>query len=227
MPVKTNTTGKKKKKVVHADAARDIRKALPSWKQAFPALGPSPLAPGYRGPGWAIRFSSPEVQQSITAHLISFPADTACFLPLIKKINKGIGHIRFTSIIAHVVLITVIKSYLPQISGWKCHDPQLKTHCKFYIFQLHSFSSFTKKKWQSNILMPNRFGGFLNSNLSEKNALCYFLKYSERGAFSFCIQNEWLLIFIIPMLAFSFCSAISALENFDMKGIFNDKLKIY
>lgn len=152
MPVKTNTTGKKKKKVVHADAARDIRKALPSWKQAFPALGPSPLAPGSRGPGWAIRFSSPEVQQSITAHLISFPADTACFLPLIKKINKGIGHIRFTSIIAHVVLITVIKSYLPQISGWKCHDPQLKTHCKFYIFQLHSFSSFTKKSGKAIFL---------------------------------------------------------------------------
>ena len=36
---------------------------------------------------------------------------------LIKKINKGIGHIRFTSIFAHVVLITVIKSYLPQILG--------------------------------------------------------------------------------------------------------------
>lgn len=26
---------------------------------------------------------------------------------------------------------------------------------------------------------------------------------------------------------FSFCSAISALENSDMKDIFNDKLKIY
>lgn len=48
MPGKTNPTGKKKK-VVHADATRDTRKAIPSWKQVFPALGPSPSGPRLTG----------------------------------------------------------------------------------------------------------------------------------------------------------------------------------
>lgn len=89
-----------------------------------------------RDPWRAMKFSSPQVQQSIRP--ISSPSRQIKYsLPLIKKINKGIGHIRFTSIIAHVVLITIIKSYLPQISGQKCHDLQLETHWKFYIFELH------------------------------------------------------------------------------------------
>lgn len=40
-------------------------------------------------------------------------------------------------------------------------------------------------------------------------------------------MNGRLFFIILSTLAFSFCSAIGALVNSDMKGIFNDKLKIY
>lgn len=70
-------------------------------------------------------------------------------MSLIKKINKVREHIRFASIIAHVVLITVIKSYLFKIVGWKCHDLQLKTHWRelstlFDYFKTVKFKSTVK-----------------------------------------------------------------------------------
>lgn len=61
----------------------------------------------------------------------------------------------------------------------------------------------------------------------QKCTFHFLKKHPEWGAFSFCIWNEWLLIFIIPLFAFSFCLAINALEYSDMKVIVNDKWEVY
>lgn len=146
-------------------------------------------------------------------------------LPLIKKINKGIGHIRFTSIIAHVVLITVIKSYLSQISGWKCHDLQLKTHWKFHIFQLHSFSFFTKSGRAIFFWLIGLEVSLIA--IYQQKCTFLFLATSWKRWISLLYSKWMIAYFYNAYAAFSFCSAISALENSDLKGIFNDKLKIY
>lgn len=78
MPAKTNSAGGKK--VAHADAARDVRKAIPIWK-CVPSFG-SRLTfwpQVNRDSGWTVRLPTPNMQQSITAHLISFPADKTSF----------------------------------------------------------------------------------------------------------------------------------------------------
>lgn len=136
VPEKTNPTERKRKKslLMQMICGKRYKQSHSQLETSVPSFGSITFWPQVnRDSWWAIRFSSPRGQQS--GRPTSSPSrQIKHSLPLIKKINKGIGHIRFTSIIAHVVLITVIKSYLPQISGRKCHDLQLKTHWKFYIF---------------------------------------------------------------------------------------------
>lgn len=163
--------------------------SLPAESKCLTLWTPEIMASVGHDSLWAVKLCSPIVRQrqAITTQLLSFRADRALLL-LIKKINKESGHTRFTSIIAYVVLITVIKCYLSWISGWRCRDLHLKAHCVFCMWCLLSFPPFTSK--ETKLDSCGRLAVPLLPAHQEK-LIALFSKHPKRSCMSFIFHSEY------------------------------------